>query len=208
MSAIPWTAGPGTSSHRIPGIPVYNVPPGEETFICFLAAPMVAPVHWVGPRCLPHTGDTCPLCKPHGLPRSNGYAPAQRWWLDSNGKKNWLSIVVSLSDSALLDVRDQDVRGQVWTLFRADKRPRSQLLARFEEMAKNPVPQAFDVVPIVENMWKLYLADLAKRKAQVQADLDARAAALIDDLAHDMTSPLRGNLAPTFQARNGKGGVS
>lgn len=207
MHKIVWTEGPSTAlSGRTPW-PLYNVPPGEESYIRFLGSPFLTDVHWAGPRTLPHTGDACPLCKQGNLRRPAGYAPAQRWFFDANGVKNWINVVVSITDSALLDLRDHDIRGQVWTLLRVDKRVRSQLVARFCEMSQTPVPEAFDPRLTLEWIWRGYMAEINRpapqeHKPQPRAKVDAGPGTVGDAL-----NPLRGRLAEEFQARNGKGGV-
>lgn len=207
MSQIVWTDGPGTvTPARIP-IPLFNVPPGEESYLRFLGSPYVTTVHWVGPRTLPHTGDTCPLCIQGHPKRQNGFAPAQRWYLDCNGVKNWVSVVVSLADSALLDLSGHDVRGQVWTLFRVDKRVRSQLMARFCEYSKTPVPDCFDPRPTVEWIWRGYMAEINRPVPKVAQAHATRTGSVEPEVVGDIISPLRGRLAELHAQRGKEGGV-
>lgn len=156
MSSIFWADCPQSAGPRL-GIQVHSVPPGGHSFVRFLDQPVGVWLHWLDTLSRPCLGHECPHCARGLAQRWKGYAAALLWARDSGtGKGVWRSVVCEITEAANAFLAARDLRGLI-VEFRRPGRRRNGLLevTVLEKPCTDPLPEAFDVRPILERLWDM-----------------------------------------------------
>lgn len=156
---IYWDDDPVPTS---PEIEVFSVPAGAAAFVRLLGAARGVRLHWAG-RSRPCSGtDECRYCLSDNPAiadtRRVWYAPGQVWSLnkDGPGKHGWCLRVVQISLDAWRVLKDRELRGLICEFKRAKGRANNPVQVRLvDRPGKDEPPPAFDVTPILLNLWGL-----------------------------------------------------
>ena len=164
--SIRWDTGPPRPAPH-DGREIWSCPPtGRAYSLRLLGPPIAAWVHWIDPvpgtkgRTTPCQVPRCQLCSDGKHPQRVSYAPALLW--ENTGPEGkWLPIIAQLSECAEADIRegmgDKAWRGLVITVKRKG-RANSRLSASVpEKQLDSPIPEAFEVLPTLLNVWKQQL---------------------------------------------------
>lgn len=169
MRPIDWDDNPSFPVRH--SIHVYSVPPNTVTTIRFLGEAQGVWTHWLKIRSLerpaPHYKTDCDHCK-GDKKRWKAYIAALRW--QPGQKSTWTNVVCELTQLAYNELSEQTdvtkLRGKVVELERG--KTSSGMHCRFVEEATrdlNHLPAAFDVMPILLQLWGL--AEATKRSEHV-----------------------------------------
>lgn len=164
MSSIRWDdrspSNPGAP--RLP-IAVWSPPPGTVDFIRFLGPWRGLWLHFQAERSHPCTDPDCRLCEQSVPARWMGYAPALLW---RPSEKSWQPIVCPVTPGVADVLRDHVLPGLIVELRRPGRRRNGVIEARVvDRPVKDPLPPPFDVVPILQRMWRLYAGPSRHRSA-------------------------------------------
>lgn len=155
MSPIYWDDRPPSDAPRRLPIPIWIIRPGGKAFVRFLGPWRGVRLHWHQGRSRPCEGRGCPLCAAGEAARWQGYAPALLWDRDPEQpeKPIWRPIVCPITEAMAELLVDQVVTGLVIEVERVRRRNGEITCTIQERPVKDPLPPAFDVVPILLRAW-------------------------------------------------------
>lgn len=113
-------------------------------------------MHWNNKRTIPCTGDGCELCIAGTTQRWVGYAPALLWQHcpDEPKKSHWKPIVCPITEGMTEVLTGKDLTGLVIEVERPGRRHNGPIQCKIvDRHIQDPLPTAFDVVPILLRMW-------------------------------------------------------
>ncbi len=174
-----WADGPPRQHWRTqPQSPKVAVVPAQGSLaVRFLAAPVPVWLHWLGRRSFPCLKG-CRLC-PAEPQRWAGYAPAQvaavpEW---DGRAPHWRLAVLVVTLGACIQLEGVEFwRGLHVLLRRPSGLPDGEVSVKVLPPDPSPLPEAFDVTPILRAMWGLREAVLPGAHVAPRA-LDAGASA-------------------------------
>lgn len=113
--------------------------------------------HWLAGqgygRSMPCLTDNCPHCNAQSQRVWKGYAPIQFWARLSDSTQKWVTGILELTES-LIPHLQQELRGRIASIGRANKSPRSPVtLEWLEKIADHELPEPFDVKPTLIRLW-------------------------------------------------------
>lgn len=148
MTRIAWEMAPEPDSSR--GIRVVTIKPGCKQIFRLIDSIVGVWLHWVDNRKRPCAGESCPHCELYVPRRWYGYAPA----LQEIPGKAPAKVVVEITENINFQLDGLEQKGLVIFLSRSSKFSPLRL-----EIPKNqsdkPLPESFDVRPILLKMWGL-----------------------------------------------------
>jgi hypothetical protein len=173
MRPIDWDDDPSFPSRH--EIQVFNVSPNSRATVRFLGQAQGVWTHWLkqgrSERSAPHYKTDCPHCKADKK-RWKGYVPSLIW--RSGAESTWLPIVCELTQRAFNELKRQtdvtELRGKVVEVYRG--KTSSGMSCKWIEKATrdlNYLPEAFNVIPILEQLWGM--SEAANRSEHVYEDV-------------------------------------
>lgn len=141
--------GPTSPQTRNSAVQVLSVPPGMPVVVRFLGPIRGLEVHWQGKRSVPCDGDAGCLPAIHRTPKVwKGYAPVEQW---HPSEKLWRAWVLEVTSNLEETLRDRELRGETWTLFREGKgRNNDPVLGVYcERVPESKLSACFDIVPVL-----------------------------------------------------------
>jgi hypothetical protein len=141
-----------------PGIqPVINVwwcPQGTKHIVRILESLKWIGVHWLNGRSRPCFGDDCP--EPwHQRPVNwKGYAAAMRSQKNPQNIVEWVPIILEVSHDLGKHLLNKNLVNLLVEVER-DRKPHAPVIIRFPKPWPLPPAEAWDIVPILLNLWGL-----------------------------------------------------
>lgn len=149
------TPSRGSTSPSRSGSPVQvlSVPENLPIIVRFLGPIRGLVVHWQGKRSVPCDGPSdCPSSRHKLPPIWKGYAAVEQW---DKPSRLWIPFVLEVTGNLEELLRDRELRGETWTLFRICKKGKTDPVQGIycERVAENKLSAAFDIVPILQRIY-------------------------------------------------------
>jgi len=145
------TNGRGNSVRR--RVEVLNIKANTRHIVRLLGPIEGMLTHWRSGKSTP-----CPgvgKCLSHEREQSTiwkGYAPAEEWFDELQA---WLACVLEVTECLEEEMRDRQLRGQIWCLTRPQDDKKSAPVQGFfmEQSEENELGLAVDIVPVLERLY-------------------------------------------------------
>ncbi len=147
-----WTGPPPPSS----GMRIYRPQTNSQTWVRFLGGLEWANLHWIDGKGWPCLGKDCRYCPAPAKPR--GYAPVSLWQKkrnpDGTDASGWATAVLEITESNRW-LSERELRGEIYEVTRSKGAYSVAAYRLVEKPVKDPLPDWFDVRPVLERVWRI-----------------------------------------------------